>query len=251
MAVQFLTRLPVPSRFAASEEEAGRLLSTSVVYFPLVGALIGVATAGVIAGAERLWSVWLAVLIGLTFEALLTGAFHEDAVADFCDAFGGGRTREDVLRILDDSRVGSFGALGLTLALLLRAGAIMEIPPPSRFPAVVASATLGRWLVLPVMAWLPAVRDRPSLASDVGRRVGLLQVAVGTLLTGPGVAGLALTSPVRLLVTVPVLLVTLGWIVRTLDRRIGGVTGDCLGFTCYLGQVLVLLVAAARIDAIL
>src|SRR5262249_55247650 len=212
-AVRFLTRLPVPDRFFPPDADPAAVLRASVVYFPLVGSLVGLTTAGVIVGAGLLWPAWLAVPLGLAFEALLTGAFHEDAVADFCDAFGGGRTREDVLRILDDSRVGSFGALGLTLALLLRAGAIMEIPPPLRFPAVVASATLGRWLVLPVVAWLPAVRDRPSLASDVGRRVGLIQVAVGTLLAGPGVVGLAVTSPVRLLVTLPVLVVALVWIV--------------------------------------
>jgi adenosylcobinamide-GDP ribazoletransferase len=134
------------------------------------------------------------------------------------------------------------------LGLLLRAGAIVEIPPPLRYGAIVASASLGRWLVLPVMAWLPAVRDRPSLASDVGRRVGVREVVVGAFLAVPGVVPLAWLSPGRFLVAILVLMIALGWIINTIERRIGGVTGDCLGFTCYVGQVLVLLVAAARID---
>src|SRR5262245_29842706 len=89
-AVRFLTRVPVPDRLFSPGEQSGVSLRASVVYFPLVGSLVGAATTAVIAGAGYLWSAWLAVLIGLAFEALLTGAFHEDAVADFCDAFGGG-----------------------------------------------------------------------------------------------------------------------------------------------------------------
>jgi adenosylcobinamide-GDP ribazoletransferase len=246
-AVRFLTRLPVPDRFIPPVEQSADLLRTSVVYFPLVGSLIGVATAAVIAGAEYLWSTWLAVLIGLAFEALLTGAFHEDAVADFCDAFGGGRSRDDVLRILKDSRVGSFGVLGLTLAILLRAGAIVEVAASVRFAAVVASVTLGRWLILVVMAWLPPVPGRESLARDMAQQVGLRDMVTGTFLAVPGVALMAMMMPARLLVALPVLIVATWLFTKYVRRRIGGATGDGLGFACYLGQVLVLLIAAASI----
>jgi len=248
MAVRLLTRVPVPNRFFPPGEDSATLLRASAVYFPLVGTLVGLATAGVIAGAERFWSVWLAVLLGLTFEALLTGAFHEDAVADFCDAFGGGWNREDVLRILKDSRVGSFGVLGLTLGLLLWAAAIVEIAASCRFVGVVASVTLGRWLIVLVMARLPPVPDRESLTRAVARQVGLRALAVGTLLAVPGTVPLGLAMPLRLLVIVPVLVVLGLSFSFYVQRRIGGVTGDCLGFACYLGQVVVLLVAAAHID---
>jgi adenosylcobinamide-GDP ribazoletransferase len=166
-------------------------------------------------------------------------------VADFCDAFGGGRSREDVLRILKDSRVGSFGVLGLTLAVLLRAGATVEVAASFRFAAVVASATLGRWLILVVMAWLPPVPGRESLARDMALQVGLRGVAAGTLLAVPGVALMASMMLLQLLVAFPALIIVtwlFTWYVR---RRIGGATGDCLGFACYLAQVLVLLIAAA------
>lgn len=245
-AVRFLTRVPVPEWFFPADVEPAVLLRASAVYFPLVGALIGAATAAVIAGAEQLWSVWLAVLLGLVFEALLTGAFHEDAVADFCDAFGGGRSREDVLRILKDSRVGSFGALGLTLAVLLRAGGIAALEPGQFVSAIVASATLGRWVILLVMALLLPVPGRASLARDVGERLSVGEVVVGSLLTLPGIVGWALVQPGRCAVAVAILLIFVVAFAAYLRRRLGGVTGDCLGCAAYAGQVLVLLVAAAQ-----
>lgn len=246
-AVRFLTRVPLPDWLFPAREEPDVLLCASVVYFPLVGSLIGAATAGVIAGAAEVLSLWLAVLIGLAFEALLTGAFHEDAVADFCDAFGGGWTRADVLRILKDSRVGSFGVLGLTLAVLLRAGATADVAPSLQFAAVIASATLGRWLMLFVMAWLPPVPDRASVSRAIAQQVGLRDLALATFLAAPGVVLMGLAMPIGLLGAFLSLVVTGLLFSRYVRRRIGGVTGDCLGFVCYLGQVMVLLVAAARI----
>src|SRR5262249_41113184 len=76
-AIRFLTRVPIPELFFPPAQEPAVLLRASVVYFPLVGSLVGMATAGVIVGAGWLWPAWLAVVVGLTFEALLTGAFHE------------------------------------------------------------------------------------------------------------------------------------------------------------------------------
>ena len=90
VAVQFLTRFPMP--FVDLSDEATRrdLLGRATAYFPAVGTLIGLSTAASILLAARVWPVGLAVVLGLAGEAVLTGAFHEDAVADFCDAFGGG-----------------------------------------------------------------------------------------------------------------------------------------------------------------
>src|SRR4051812_28659276 len=150
VAVGFLTRVALPwaPRTAARHRAA---LGRAAVYFPLVGGLVGASTASVLELTALVWPVGVAVVLALAWEAWLTGALHEDAVADCCDAFGGGWSREDVLRILKDSRVGSFGALGLTLAVLARAGATASLPPPARFAAVVAAAALGRWAALLVM----------------------------------------------------------------------------------------------------
>lgn len=242
VAVRFLTRLPLPE----GRPVEGSEMPPATAYFPLVGALIGLATAAAVWGFSQLWPLGLAVLLALAFEALLTGALHEDAVADFFDAFGGGWTREDVLRILKDSRLGSFGALALLLFVALRYGATVHLGE-ALYAAIVAAAGLGRWMSVAMMASLPAVSKRPGLSAEVGRAVGPAQVAVGALWSAPALIWLGVLRPVQTLLAV----VTLGLLFlgfrALLRRRLGGTTGDCLGCLCYLAQVIVLLAASAQI----
>jgi adenosylcobinamide-GDP ribazoletransferase len=245
VAVQFLSRLPTPRVDLGDEAGRNLILGRSAAYFPLVGALIGAMTGATIVLAGRLWPIGLAVVIGLVFEAVLTGAFHEDAVADFCDAFGGGWTRDDILRILKDSRVGSFGALGLGLAVALRGGAIASLGTDRLVAAVMASATLGRLAILPAMWALPPLADRESLSRDIGRQIGAKRLALGTAMAVPGSVWLALLSPGRVAIAVVAVLVLTAWLVRYVGRRLGGMNGDSLGFLCYASQVVVLLAAGA------
>jgi len=185
------------------------------------------------------------VVLGLIFEAVLTGGLHEDAVADFCDAFGGGWTREDILRILKDSRVGSFGALGLGLAVLLRAGATAALPPAVLLATTVAAAAWGRWVILPIMALVPPVSDRPGSARDFGQGVGAREVVLGLLWALPAMLPFIAGRPWNAAAAFVASGVFLAWFVSYLRRRLGGVTGDCLGAACYAGQLLVLLAASA------
>ena len=245
-AVRFLTRIPIPDRFFPASSDTTALMRASVIYFPLVGAGIGAVTGSVILLAARLWSAWLAVLIGLAFEAMLTGALHEDAVADFCDAFGGGWTRDDVLRILKDSRVGSFGVLGLTLAVGMRASSLVSLVPDQLMAASIASATLGRLTILLVMAMLPPVPGRASLATEVGEKTTAGEVLYGSLFALVGVVTWAMKSPGCFAIALVVLLLFAAGFARYVRRRLGGVTGDCLGCACYAGQLIVLLIASAR-----
>lgn len=246
-AVQFLTRVPVPG--GMHRPGAGTdLLIDATVWFPLVGALIGLATGGVVRGAGEIWPAIVAVLIGLAFEAVLTGGFHEDAVADCCDAFGGGWTRDDVLHILKDSRVGSYGVLGLALALSLRTTALATLPVEALLPAIVASATLGRWSILLLMWLVPPVPQREGLAKDVGSRATPARLAWATCLALPGVAAWGWQAPGRLAVAWLVACTAMWVWGRYVQARLGGITGDCLGTGCYLGQLIVLLVAIAEVS---
>ncbi|VTU02494.1 cobalamin synthase : Adenosylcobinamide-GDP ribazoletransferase OS=Isosphaera pallida (strain ATCC 43644 / DSM 9630 / IS1B) GN=cobS PE=3 SV=1: CobS [Gemmataceae bacterium] len=243
-AVQFLTRVPLPGGMNRSHSDR-TLLRAAVVYFPLVGGLIGAFTGGVVWAALLVWTPVVAVALGLLAEALLTGAFHEDAVADCCDAFGGGWTRDDVLRIMKDSRVGSFGALGLTLAVLLRGGCLLTIPAEEVAATAAASAAVGRWGILVLMASAAPVTNREGLAKDVGERIGWRELGFGSVLAVPAVFAFAWVSPLRAAVgLVAVVVSTLAW-AGYVRRRIGGVTGDCLGCGCYLGQCVFLLAATA------
>lgn len=246
VAVQFLTRLPVPGGDQPASPDD---LRRSVAFFPLVGTGIGLATATVAWGAGQLWPAWLAAVLALAVEARVTGGFHEDAVADFFDAFGGGWTRDDVLRILKDSRIGSFGSLALILAVLMRLGAIAHLAGPLLFVALAASAALGRWIVLILMALLPPPPGQVSMARDVGQQLGWRHVAAGALLAAPGAFALAWVAPLQAALAALLLVALVGYFYVYLRRRLGGVTGDCLGCLCYLGQIAVLLAAAARMPA--
>lgn len=243
IAVQFLTRLPVPGGHDAVTPDD---MARATAWFPLVGCLIGGATATAMWCLSHLWPWWLAVLLGLALEAWLTGALHEDAVADFFDAFGGGWQREDVLRILKDSRLGSYGALALLLAVALRAGATFELQPVA-LVALMASAGLGRWMCLWLMYRLPPVSGRTGLAQDVSRGVSFGQLQWGSWSLLPAAAWMAWLRPWHMgLATLG--LVCFAWgFSRLLRRRLGGTTGDCLGCACYLSQLIVLLALAAQL----
>lgn len=253
LALQFLTRVPVPGLARLSAPAVATGLGRSVGWFPLVGALIGCVTAAVALGSAAIWPVPVAVLIALAAEARLTGAFHEDAVADFCDAFGGGQSAQDVRRIMKDSRIGSYGSLGLMLAVGLRAAAMMSLlaalPPLAAGAAIVASATFGRLIVVVLMAIVAPAPEGVGLARDIASRVGPGTVWLAIALSLPGLGLFALTSPVALAGVIIAATVFLGWFRALLIRRIGGSTGDCLGFSAYAGQVLLLLAACAGVSA--
>lgn len=249
LAVQFLTRLPVPGTARLTPDQVASGLVSAVGWFPLVGALIGTMTAAIALAAASLWPVPVAVVIALAVEARLTGAFHEDAVADFCDAFGGGMTEADVRRIMKDSRIGTYGAVGLIGALALRAVLMMAVllamPPVMAAAVIVASATFGRLVVVALMAVIAPAPGGTGLAKDVASGVdtSILLIAVATAV--PGLAAFAVAMPVPMLAAVAASGLFLVWFRALLIRRIGGSTGDCLGFAAYAGQLILLLSATA------
>lgn len=248
-AVQFLTRLTISSSGPATAD----VLARCPVYFPLVGGLIGAATAAASGFAGLFWPTWLAVVVALAVEARLTGALHEDAVADFCDAFGGGWTRDDRLRILKDSRIGTYGALGLGLAVALRGGAMYEIIQQSGHEnwlmwssAIVASAAIGRWIMVVVMYYVPPVPNRESVSRDVASQLTMPDLLTAALWMLPLLVPFVIKWPMHaaacLLALIPIVL----WFMDFVRRRLGGITGDCLGCISYCSTVVVLLIAAAR-----
>ena len=246
LALQFLTRVPVPitARLTAAEAREGHI--RAVGWFPLVGTLVGCVTAVVAVAAGSMWPAIVAVPIALIVEARMTGAFHEDAVADFCDAFGGGYTTDDVLRIMKDSRVGSYGALGLLLVVGLRAGLTVVLLGGEAWHAtavIVAAACFGRLTAVALMAIVRPVGS--GLGKDVAGKVGQSTLLMAIATAVPGLAAFLLLEPLRLIAVVAVALLFLGWFRALLLRRIGGSTGDCLGFAAYAGQLILLLAATA------
>jgi adenosylcobinamide-GDP ribazoletransferase len=182
----------------------------------------------------------LAVLLAIVVELLVTGAFHEDAFADFCDAFGGGWSKEDILRILKDSRLGTYGVAGLTIGLGLRCTALSSLDTFLVVIALFASTTIGRWGMLLVMYWLPSLNEHAGLARQAGpvdRRTLLL----GAALSIPGCLPMVWTMPSQWFFAILIVIGGAWCFTGYVGKRLGGLTGDCIGAYGFAAQLLVLL----------
>jgi adenosylcobinamide-GDP ribazoletransferase len=242
-AVQFLTRVPIPS--GSTGDTWREDLRRCPRYFPVVGGLVGLATGLVYA----LLSLWLPPLLSaalaLAFEAFITGAFHEDAFADYCDAMGGAVTRERTLEILKDSRVGSYGALGLALGVLIRAAALASLAAPFSIAASAAAGAFARFCAVAAMAAAPPV-SRESLVKDIGARPAsgcLVIAALGMAIFSVSVAYLA---PGQTVVACAVCALIVVFFVRQMMRKVGGVFGDGLGAIAFVVQAAALAIYAGR-----
>ena len=245
-AVRFLTRVPWPAPPGAGALPFEQEMAGALVFFPLVGALVGAAAALVLWTGAQFWPLSVAVLLALSAEALLTGALHEDAAADVFDAFGGGARREDVLRILKDSRIGAFGLVGLGLLLALRAGALAAAGGVGTAAAIlVASGALGRLAMLILMVAVPPVPGSAGLAGRVAAGAGPATVPLSVLPVLPLLGWVAWDHPRAILPLLALLAGFLFWFGRLVRRRIGGSTGDCVGMAGYAAIVLTTLVLSA------
>lgn len=234
-ALGFFTRIPC-SRWAGHGEDD---LNHAARYFPLVGVLVGLAAALVYLLALRLFPLGLAVIASMVATLWLTGAFHEDGLSDTVDGLGGGWTKERALTIMKDSRVGSYGAIALFMALLTKFQALAHIAS-AQLPAVlVAGHSLSRFAAVVVIYTQTYVRETGK-AKPLARRI-----SGGELLTAAafGLLPLVLLPPGWLWALLPVALVWL-WFSRKLRQRLGGYSGDCLGamqqlceLAFYLGAV--------------
>ena len=236
-AVAFLTRVPAS---AASEA-----IATSLAWFPVVGALIGLAGAMTYAAALLVLPPLPGAALATAALVILTGALHEDGLADSADAWGGGSTREEALRILDDPAHGTFGVVALVLCLLLRVSALAAMTPPAALMILPAAHALSRAAIVGVLA-----TTSPARSSGLGARYAAFasRRSFAAALAGALIIGLGLVGPFAL-AFVAVAGVG-GWLVRRLAlRSIGGVTGDVLGAVQQVAETAVLVVATALVMA--
>jgi adenosylcobinamide-GDP ribazoletransferase len=233
-ALAFLTVVPVPERWKSGRENG------MFAAFPFAGLVVGGALCAGAAGAAWLFPPAVSAVVVAGLSILLTGAIHLDGLADCADAFYGRRERRDVLRILKDPRVGTMGAAAVGLSLLLRAAAFLSIPAGMLLAALPIAAMLARAAVLPALALLPYVRGESGIISApavngwgrtaVGAAAVLIAMILFPLPAAAALAGLAL-------------LWRLSW------KKIGGCTGDVLGATIEIGEVLFFLAVAATENA--
>ena len=240
MAVMFLTRLPV----ARWLQHDPALAPGMARWFPLVGWLVGAIAAALLWFCAQLLPLWPAVILATGLAILLTGAFHEDGFADMCDAFGGGWEKAQVLVIMKDSRLGTYGTLGLTLMLAGKLSLLASLPLTAACSALLAGHVLSRTTATSLLLSLAYVRDTEDPAkiktppSDfhLPELLFTLATAAPALLLLPTVSWL------------PVLASQLAvrqWACWYYRKRIGGYTGDCLGGAQQLAELAVLLCCVA------
>ncbi len=234
-AIGLLTRIPV--RAAADAETAGK----AAYWFPLVGALIGCIYAGVAwLGMLRLPPAAVAVLVVIT-EALLTGALHMDGLADTADGFGGGKTRDGILRIMRDPSIGSYGATALVLLVAWKVTALSAlIAKHAALPYLVLAPALGRWTVAPLASFLEYARPGKAVASFVGTRELIWATLAAAAIAAPIGALIGVAHSFACWAALAVAMTLFG---AYCQRKIGGITGDTLGAAIEIAECVVLLVA--------
>lgn len=259
LALQFLTRVPMSLALSQWVGFSENELSASARYFPWVGLFIGALASGVWLTGGLLWSPWIAAALTTAFTAWLTGAFHEDGLADTADALGGAVSRERALAIMKDSRIGTYGAVALILVLSVRIGTLSFISTPLAVLALLFAHSAGRAGACVVLATLPYVRDdessksKPLAQSMRGSEIAialsapLLVALIAAAVHACGYLTLAVGSMrVELYFVVSIISATviIFWWRRVLMRRLGGFTGDTLGAAEQFIQVAVMLTFA-------
>ncbi len=239
LALQFFTRIPVTGRLAAWVGYSPEMLRASAGHFPGVGLLVGAVAALVFGALMALLpatplSALVAAALSTAATVLLTGAFHEDGLADVADGLGGSYERERALEIMKDSRVGAFGALALALALLTKVALLAllgSLDVELACAGLVAGHTASRALALLLIRALPHVGDTAtSKSKPLADQIGLASLVTAGVWLGLGLgASLWELEAPDLLVAMACALMALATMWRLFARRLQGFTGDCLG----------------------
>lgn len=237
VAVQMMTRVPV--RFA--EAPSARELAAAAAWFPLVGAAVGGVAAAAHWALGRAHLPSLAPWAALAAAVVMTGAFHEDGLADSADGLFGGHDRARRLEIMRDSRVGSYGVVALVLVLGAQVTAVGALPPSLAWRTLVAAHALGRAAALP-LTLLPYARAEGGLGQSVAQRVPTMALAFALV---TGVASLALLPWPLALATVGAAAVVALVGAWRFARDLGGITGDTLGAVVKLAELTTYVAAAA------
>ena len=239
-ALGFFTRIPVPAWVPWSSER----MHHAARYFALVGWVVGGAGALGYLALAWLLPPAVAVILSMALTIRLTGAFHEDGFADSCDGLGGGWDKAQVLAIMKDSRIGSYGTIGMVLLLMAKAAALIELAgtsPATAALALLVAHPLSRLAATTVLHALPYARsDDGSKAAPVAQRLNRAELAMASAFGL--LPALVLLTPLQTLAVLALAALVTLWLARLFVRRLGGHTGDLLGavqqaaeLACYVG----------------
>jgi adenosylcobinamide-GDP ribazoletransferase len=251
--LRFYSRLPVPRLPGEGDPHAAPDFTRVPRMLPLAGLVLAVPGALVLLAAWGLGlGPFLAATLAVATGVLITGALHEDGLADVADGFGGGTTRERCLEIMRDSRIGAYGGVALVLALALRIGALatlLDRIDARAALALVLAASLSRTAALAPMALLPPAR-RDGAAAAVGRPGRHALTVAGLLTLGLALTAALLGLPWRgLSAMIPFAALGALAVTNLARRRIGGQTGDVIGACQQVAEIAALLGLVAAVPA--
>jgi adenosylcobinamide-GDP ribazoletransferase len=238
-SLAFLTRLPL----LPATSQTAKAVANAAWAFPVTGLVVGLIGALVYVLAHRLGvPAWPAAALSVAATLVVTGALHEDGLADTADGFGGGNTREQKLEIMRDSRTGAYGVCALVLSLSLRIGALASfVDAYAVVWALIASHCAARAAMVILMWLLPPARG-DGLSYEAGSPPGESTAAAATIAL---VVLLFCLHPLRGVIAALALIAAVALVAWLSARQIDGQTGDVLGATEQVGEIAVLLVAVA------
>ena len=239
-AIMFYTRIPVP-RWVDHDPNN---LNAATRYFPLAGYVVAIVSWLVYIGCRYIFSIEISMIMSTLAGVLLTGAFHEDGLADVCDGFGGGWTKEKILSIMKDSRVGTYGVVGLIFILALKFFSLVQLGMFNTWcfglVLLLAHSMSRVAAVFIIYSSIYAREDADSKAKPVAQQLSIGNLMIACIWTVVPLAAMVYLNAGFLLIIVPVLCLTvyLRWYFQ---KWIGGYTGDCLGATQQLNEVVIYL----------
>lgn len=222
-AVMFYSRIPVPRSLPFSNERLNR----ATRYLPLIGWLIGGIGAGVFYGLNLLLPLELAVFLSMMATVFATGAFHEDGFADFCDGFGGGYTREKIFTIMKDSRIGTYGTVGILGMLGTKFLALQSLPAVLIPLTLIAGHAFSRLMPVVIIftSWYSR-EDELSKTKPIGKKGKNSDLILAIIFA---MVPMSLLPWQFMAVVLPAALLVTYVFKKYIERKIGGYTGDCLG----------------------
>ncbi|MBI3307156.1 MAG: adenosylcobinamide-GDP ribazoletransferase [Candidatus Omnitrophica bacterium] len=231
-ALRFLTIFPIPLPKGARRHSASAL-AHSMLFFPLVGLCIGFISLGVYFIFKSHIPYTISNLFLLIIPVILSGGLHLDGFADFLDGFCSGKNKEEMFKIMKDSRIGTFGAAGLVLLLLIKYQLLMELPlKEAVFLMALASS---RWIQVALCFFLPAAKPSEGLGREVAHKVGVRELTGASIflfLMTIWLQGLGLI----LFVGLVLFLALVSWI---FVQRFGGITGDLIGAASEMTEIMI------------
>lgn len=243
-ALMFYTRIPCPAWVGHDPE----YINKSTRYFPFIGWIVGLFAGAVLVLSLMVFPVTVAVVLSMISSILLTGAFHEDGFADVCDGFGGGWTDDNILDIMKDSRVGAFGMIGMVLLLLLKWTLTVELTTMwvdswiVLLLIIIVAHSLSRCMASLMIFILPYVQKADkSKVKPVSKSMSAPALIIGSI-TGllPLIFLSYLLESWILLITLLPTLLMLFYLAGYFKKWIGGYTGDCLGATQQVTEIIIL-----------